>query len=62
MKLGKQIVITAPLTEAIDHAGYFIQMALASIPVWMERFIDRKYPVRSGAVRSRSSCEAVDAT
>jgi radical SAM superfamily enzyme YgiQ (UPF0313 family) len=41
---GKRIVITAPLTECIDHAGYFIQMALASIPVWMERFIDQKYP------------------
>ena len=44
MKQGTRIVITAPLTESIDHAGYFIQMALASIPVWMERFIDRKYP------------------
>ena len=31
---GKLIVLTAPLTEAIDHAGYFIQMALASLPVW----------------------------
>ena len=44
MNQGTSIVITAPLTESIDHAGYFIQMALASIPVWMERFIDRKYP------------------
>jgi len=44
MTEGKQIVITAPLTECIDHAGYFIQMAMASIPVWMERVIDRKYP------------------
>jgi len=26
---GKLIVLTAPLTETIDHAGYFIQMALA---------------------------------
>ncbi|HUV14421.1 MAG TPA: hypothetical protein VMY18_12315, partial [Acidobacteriota bacterium] len=41
---GSRIVITAPLTESIDHAGYFIQMALASIPVWMELFIDKKYP------------------
>ena len=29
---GKLIVLTAPLTETIDHAGYFIQMALASLP------------------------------
>jgi len=41
---GSRIVLTAPLTEAVDHAGYFIQMALASIPLWMERFIDKKYP------------------
>jgi len=25
-----RIVTTAPLTEIIDHAGYFIQMSLAS--------------------------------
>ncbi len=30
------IVLTAPLTETIDHAGYFIQMAMASLPIWME--------------------------
>ncbi|MBV9923909.1 MAG: hypothetical protein JOZ96_02635, partial [Acidobacteria bacterium] len=41
---GRLIVLTAPLTEAIDHAGYFIQMALASLPVWMEGVINRKYP------------------
>ncbi|HZS48564.1 MAG TPA: radical SAM protein [Blastocatellia bacterium] len=41
---GKLIVITAPLTEAIDHAGYFIQMAMASLPVWMEWVLNRKYP------------------
>ncbi|HJR07827.1 MAG TPA: radical SAM protein [Pyrinomonadaceae bacterium] len=41
---GKLIVLTAPLTESIDHAGYFIQMALASLPVWMEGVINRKYP------------------
>lgn len=43
-KDGKLIVVTAPLTEAVDHAGYFIQMALASLPIWMEWVIDRKYP------------------
>ena len=41
---GKPIVLTAPLTETIDHAGYFIQMALASMPVKMEKVIDQKYP------------------
>src|SRR6266508_2283289 len=41
---GKLIVLTAPLTETIDHAGYFIQMALASMPKLMEAAIDQKYP------------------
>lgn len=41
---GKLIVLTAPLTESIDHAGYFIQMALASLPIWLEGIINRKYP------------------
>jgi hypothetical protein len=26
---GAPIVLTAPLTESIDHAGFFIQMSLA---------------------------------
>jgi radical SAM superfamily enzyme YgiQ (UPF0313 family) len=39
-----RIVITAPLTEIIDHAGYFIQMSMASLPVWLEGILDRKYP------------------
>ena len=30
------IVLTAPLTEGIDHAGFFIQMSQASIPGRME--------------------------
>ena len=41
---GRLIVLTAPLTESIDHAGYFIQMAMASLPIWMEGIINRKYP------------------
>ncbi len=41
---GKLIVLTAPLTETIDHAGYFIQMGMASMPVWMEWAINDKYP------------------
>src|SRR5256714_12035269 len=41
---GRMIVLTAPLTEAIDHAGYFIQMAIVSLLIWMEGVINRKYP------------------
>src|SRR5213082_1754785 len=41
---GKLIVLTAPLTETIDHAGYFIQMAMASLPIWMEGVLNNKYP------------------
>ncbi|MEP7270998.1 MAG: radical SAM protein [Acidobacteriota bacterium] len=41
---GKLIVVTAPLTESIDHAGYFIQMGMASMPIWMEGVLNRKYP------------------
>src|SRR5882762_10171811 len=41
---GVPMVLTAPLTESVDHAGFFIQMSLASIPGWMEWVIDTKYP------------------
>jgi len=41
---GVPIILTAPLTESVDHAGFFIQMSLASIPEWMEWVIDKKYP------------------
>jgi len=41
---GTTIVITAPLTETIDHAGYFIQMSMASLPIWLEGILNRKYP------------------
>ena len=41
---GKLIVLTAPLTESVDHAGYFIQMALASLPQWLEFVLNNKYP------------------
>jgi radical SAM superfamily enzyme YgiQ (UPF0313 family) len=44
MSGGKPIVLTAPLTESIDHAGYFIQMSMASLPVWLEGILNRKYP------------------
>ena len=38
------IVLTAPLTEIIDHAGYFIQMSMASLPMWLEGILNKKYP------------------
>ena len=41
---GMPIVLTAPLTETIDHAGYFIQMSMASLPIWLEGILNRKYP------------------
>ena len=41
---GRPIVLTAPITETIDHAGYFIQMAMASLPIWMEFVLNSKYP------------------
>jgi hypothetical protein len=41
---GKLIVLTVPLTETIDHAGYFIEMIMASLPKPMEWLIDQKYP------------------
>ncbi len=44
LQSGKLIVLTAPLTETVDHAGYFIQMALASLPKRMEGVINQKYP------------------
>jgi radical SAM superfamily enzyme YgiQ (UPF0313 family) len=41
---GYLFVLTAPLTEIIDHAGFFIQMAMASLPAWLEGVLNRKYP------------------
>jgi radical SAM superfamily enzyme YgiQ (UPF0313 family) len=41
---GKLIILTAPLTEIIDHAGFFIQMGMASMPIWMEGVMTRRYP------------------
>src|SRR5581483_10076491 len=49
---GIPIVLTAPLTESIDHAGFFMQMSLASIPEWMEWVIDKKYPAWRDVPRS----------
>jgi len=41
---GRRIVLTAPFTETIDHAGFFIQMSMASLPMWLEGILNRKYP------------------
>src|SRR5215813_15456685 len=41
---GALIVLTAPLTETIDHAGYFIQMSMASLPIWLEGILNKKDP------------------
>ncbi len=41
---GALIVLTAPLTEIIDHAGFFIQMGMASMPIWMEGILNKRYP------------------
>ena len=41
---GTLIVLTAPFTETIDHAGYFIQMSMASLPIWLEGILNSKYP------------------
>jgi hypothetical protein len=48
-----RIVITAPLTEIIDHAGYFIQMSVASLPIQLQRILDRKYPTWRSLERDR---------
>ena len=43
-RTGRRIVLTAPFTETIDHAGFFIQMSMASLPMWLEGILNRKYP------------------
>jgi radical SAM superfamily enzyme YgiQ (UPF0313 family) len=52
---GKRIVLTAPLTESIDHAGYFIQMSMASLPIWLEGILNRKYPTWRNVERNTDS-------
>ena len=39
---GARIVLTAPLTEIIDYAGYFIQMSMASLPMWLEGILNKE--------------------
>ena len=52
---GKRIVLTAPLTESIDHAGYFIQMSMASLPIWLEGILNRKYPTWRNVEKNQDS-------
>jgi hypothetical protein len=60
---GRLIVLTAPLTEAIDHAGYFHSDGMASLPIWMEGVINRKYPkwrdVEHNLTARRVTCRPV---
>lgn len=41
---GVRIVLTAAPTGVIGQAGYFIQVIMASLPVWIEGILNRKYP------------------
>ena len=41
---GKLIVLTAPLSEAVDASNFTIQMSMASMPKWMEFVLNMKYP------------------
>jgi radical SAM superfamily enzyme YgiQ (UPF0313 family) len=41
---GKLIVLTAPLSEAVDASNFVLQMSMASMPKWMEFVLNLKYP------------------
>jgi radical SAM superfamily enzyme YgiQ (UPF0313 family) len=41
---GKLVVLTAPLSEAVDGQNFVLQMSMASMPKWMEFVLDLKYP------------------
>lgn len=43
-KSSARIVLTAPVTEVFHHAGYFSQMRMASLPIWLEDILNNKYP------------------
>ena len=40
---GARIVLTAPLTEAIDADNFVLQMSMASLPSWMEFVLNFKF-------------------
>ena len=41
---GKLVVLTAPLSEAVDAQNFILQMSMASMPKWMEFVLSLKYP------------------
>jgi radical SAM superfamily enzyme YgiQ (UPF0313 family) len=41
---GKLVVLTAPLSEAVDGQNFVLQMSMASMPKWMEFVLNLKYP------------------
>lgn len=41
---GPLVVLTAPLSEAVDAQNFVLQMSMASMPKWMEFVLDLKYP------------------
>lgn len=41
---GRLIVLTAPLSEAVDAPNFILQMSMASLPAWMKFVLDLKYP------------------
>jgi radical SAM superfamily enzyme YgiQ (UPF0313 family) len=41
---GTPIVLTAPLSEAVDAPNFILQMSMASMPKWMEFVLNLKYP------------------
>jgi radical SAM superfamily enzyme YgiQ (UPF0313 family) len=41
---GTLIVLTAPLSEAVDAQNFILQMSMASMPKWMEFVLGLKYP------------------
>jgi radical SAM superfamily enzyme YgiQ (UPF0313 family) len=41
---GALIVLTAPLSEAVDAQNFILQMSMASMPKWMEFVLSLKYP------------------
>jgi radical SAM superfamily enzyme YgiQ (UPF0313 family) len=55
---GALIVLTAPLTEAIDATNFVIQMSTASLPAWMEFVLNFKFPGWKNAERNADGTAA----
>ena len=41
---GKLIVLSAPLSEAVDGSNFVLQMSMASMPRWLEFVLNLKFP------------------